>query len=407
MKKDLIYTFLTEFFVLISGLIVYRLASQNFTGEGFSEYALSRRIISLMQPALLLGLGVGIPRYIAFSHKNVIEKESFFLAGTLIIFFAMIFCILSLNIFSNFFAYILFGSSKFKNIIFPISLILIGLLMHALCYAYYRGNLKMIPANILQILNMSIIPVSVFFLANSLEKVLTYYGLLVIIVSSIFLSFIFLKMNKKFIELKIKMNILIKYGIQRIPADFGLSALLGLPAVMTSHISGVKEAGYVAFSISLLNMFGAVFAPLGLVMLPKASMLVANKEYEKLKYYVKKILKINLLITAVGFITFGIYTENVLKFYLVNFDKELVFTIRTILFSCFGYTLYVSLRSIIDALYEKPRNAMNVIISLIFFVIFSSFSLFLKSAFFLQLSLIISIFLLGFNTFRNINLYDK
>lgn len=162
MKKDLIYTFLTEFFVLISGLLVYRLASNYFLGDGFSEYALSRRVISFVQPALLLGLGVGIPRYIAFSYKNLIDRESYFVSGCIVIFLVILFCLLVLNTFTHFFAFLFFGNDKFEYLIFPISLILTGLLLHTLCYAYFRGNLKMLYANILQLNNVSIIPI-VFF----------------------------------------------------------------------------------------------------------------------------------------------------------------------------------------------------------------------------------------------------
>lgn len=407
MKKDFIYTFLTEFFVLISGLLVYRLASQNFVGDGFSEYALSRRVISFVQPALLLGLGVGIPRYIAFSYKNVIDKESYFVSGCIVIFLVIFFCLIVLNTFTHFFAYLFFGKDKFEYLIFPISLMLTGLLLHTLCYAYFRGNLKMLYANILQLINMSIIPVIVFFYAENIKQLLTFHGFLIILVSIIFLTLIFFKMDKTFVDMKNKIKVLIKYGIQRIPADFGMSALLGLPSIITSHISGVKEAGYVAFSISFLNMFGAVFAPLGLVMLPKASMLVANKEYEKLNFYIKRITLIILLLTTISFITFEIFIENILKIYLLNFDDKLVFVIRLILAGSFGYIIYVSMRSIIDALYEKSKNAINVLISFLFFVTFSFFILIFKSTVIIILTFIISVSLLGFNTLRNIRLYGK
>ncbi|MCX8167295.1 MAG: hypothetical protein N3E37_05605, partial [Candidatus Micrarchaeota archaeon] len=221
MKKDLLLTSFVEFLILASGLLVYRLASQNLGSQGFSEYALTRRVISLIQPALILGMGVGIPRYIAYSYKDKKESDTFFIAGSFIIFSIALLSFLILNLFSESFAYIFFSYKNYHNLIFPVSLILIGLLLHALCYAYFRGSLKMLNANTLQLVNMSFVPIFSFFLSRSLEQILIYNGLLMIITSLSFYIPIFFHIKKEFTDIKKKVKTLLSYGLQRLPADFG------------------------------------------------------------------------------------------------------------------------------------------------------------------------------------------
>src|SRR5580698_2591321 len=65
-------TFLTEFTVMASQIVVYKLAAYFFTRDSFSEYAVARRTISLLYPPILLGLGVALPRYAG--HANGVSN---------------------------------------------------------------------------------------------------------------------------------------------------------------------------------------------------------------------------------------------------------------------------------------------------------------------------------------------
>src|SRR6266705_909420 len=58
-------TFATEFMVLASQLLVYKLAAHFLGTTGFSEYAVARRTISLIYPVPVLRVAVALPRYVA------------------------------------------------------------------------------------------------------------------------------------------------------------------------------------------------------------------------------------------------------------------------------------------------------------------------------------------------------
>ena len=91
--KDVSLTFITEAIVLIAFFFIYRLMAKNFGPEGVGEYSLVKRVIGFLQPVLLLGLGIGIPRYIAMSRSKE-ERSGYIKAGGLTVgFLTLIFLI--------------------------------------------------------------------------------------------------------------------------------------------------------------------------------------------------------------------------------------------------------------------------------------------------------------------------
>ena len=136
-----------------------------------------------------------------------------------------------------------------------------------------------------------------------------------------------------------------------------------------------------AFGMSILIMTGSVFAPFGLVFLPKASQLIAGKDMEKLKEYILKLAGLTILLTLSGLIVFEVFANVIIKVYLGKTFGELVVIARIIMLGCLAYTLYVSLRSILDAYYIKAVNAVNIVIALAFFLIASGLGYMLHASY--------------------------
>lgn len=234
----------------------------------------------------------------------------------------------------------------------------------------------MLKANLLQVVNAGIIPPLALGVSRSIAEALLITGMLWIVVSAGFFLSIAREISRKG-RLHVsygKGKELIYYGLQRLPADFGMAALLTLPVTFTAHLSGVIEAGYVAFSISLLSMVGSIFSPIGLILLPKASAIVASKDFQRLNNYITSLIKITLGVTVVGLVIFEIFADKIIALYLGENLSGLVLTARLIMISSLSYTVYVSIRSIIDAYYVRAVNTINVIISLMLFVVLSGLS---------------------------------
>jgi len=138
--KGISLTFTTEAIVLVAFFVIYRLIGKNFGPEGVGEYSLIKKVIGFLQPLLLLGLGIGLPRYIAMSQDKG-ERSSYTKSGVLVVAILIFIFLIFINLFKEQFAKIFFGTITYTNLVFPFSLFLAGLTLHALVYSYFRGRL--------------------------------------------------------------------------------------------------------------------------------------------------------------------------------------------------------------------------------------------------------------------------
>jgi O-antigen/teichoic acid export membrane protein len=141
--KDLVVTFFTEAIVLASFFLVYRLIAINYGVQGVGEYSLVKRIIGFFQPLFLLGLGIGLPRYIAYAASEE-ERRSYAQSGFLAAAAAIIVAILSAIILKNQFSLFFFGSVQYSDLAISSLFLFAGLAMHGLVYSYLRGRILVV-----------------------------------------------------------------------------------------------------------------------------------------------------------------------------------------------------------------------------------------------------------------------
>jgi O-antigen/teichoic acid export membrane protein len=370
--RDYYFTFITEFIVLVTGIIVYKCAAINFGNDGFAEYALCRRTISFIHPLLLLGFAVGIPRYIAMFNnpKDRSVSDNYFLCGLIISLAFSVIALTLVNLFSGSFAFLLFGDKNMQAFIFPISLLLFGLIVHSICYSYFRGMLMMKKANFIQLINLGIIPLSIYFFKDVVQAI-NITGIVCIAVSAFFLIQITYKMSLSTADFNKHGKELFIYGIQRIPGDLALAGFFAFPAFIIAHKSGITIAGYIAFSISLLNMVGAAFGPFSLIMLPKSVQMIRDNDFAQLKKNTSGILRFALFSTLSGLVVFEIFARQIIYIYLGENFEELIICSRIILLATVGYSIYICLRSVLDAFHYRAVNTKNMIICFAAFLFIS------------------------------------
>ncbi len=369
MKKDFILTFLTQIIVLISGLLVFKLAMVQFGDIGFSEFSIVKRNLAYLYTLILLGLGVAVPRYIAKELGTKYGNEHHvFLSALSLMTFSLLITGIILFFFQSKISFLLFGDQSYTKFLFPIFVSIVGLSLHSMVYAYYRGNMMFNHANFLQMINMGVVPLSVFFFAKNIEEVFLYTGFMMSAISLAILIKIFLSQNFEFGTIKIFIPKLFTYGIQRLPADFGLASLIALPAIFSAHTEGLVVAGYVAFSISLLSLSGQAVAPIGLIMLPKISHLLGEKNFIMIQYYVKKLFIFSIAVSITGTVIYQLFAKEILQLYLGKIELDLITISKNIMWGALFYPFYVTMRSIVDAYYVRAYNTLSILVSLVVFL---------------------------------------
>lgn len=362
-------TFLTEFAVMASQLVAYKLAAHFLGKQGFSEYAVARRTVATMYPLALLGFGVALPRYVAACVGPQVDMRDRFLSATIwCVGAASAILLVVINLIPSTFAFLVFGSSDYRSLVFPISLIITGLTIHGVVYSYLRGRLLMNSANTLQFVNLALVPPLCFlFGSRTVAPVLNEIGLATILVSLLGLAFT--PWWKSVAVCLNEAKILLRYGVPRIPGDFAQMALLGLPAFFVAHRVGVQQAGYVAFAVSVLSLISGVFAPIGVILLPKSSQMIATGAVRELGRHVMTITKASLLVAVflagLAYITAG----PLVRLYLGASYSDVASVVRIMCIAAVPYCLFRVNRNVLDAFHEQAVTSAFLVVALLVLVI--------------------------------------
>ena len=388
-------TFLTEFAVMASQILVYRLAARDFGKEGFSEYAVARRTVSLLYPVALMGLGVALPRFLGYASGRDAGRLPNYYGATLhcicTITAVLVFCV---NLFSARFAYLFFGNRSYSYLTFPMSVLLVALVLHATIYSYFRGHLKMLQANSLQLMNLAIVPLLAFGLfGSSVRAVLLAAGSMTL--CGVFVGFTFTPMrevlNASFAEIKV----LLRYGVQRLVGDFALTALMTLPVTILVHLRGVEETGFVSFGITVLSLIGSAFSPVGLILLPKASRMFAEGARADLRAHVAGIIKATVVIALIMNLVLAVFAGRLIEIYLGPRFPEVTFYVRLFAFGALPYAMYCVLRGLVDAFYVRGVNAINTLIALAVFLICTLMLWVVRGTPYIPIGLLVAVCVLG------------
>lgn len=404
LSRNYILTYFTEFAVLLSGILVYKLAADSFGKEAFNEYLISRRTLSFIQPLLIMGIGVGLPRYIAIAMANGHQKKvsSYFYSTLIILSLVMVIVSVIFLIFDHYLSFLIFGNDSYYSLIYPLLMMLFGLVFHSLCYAFFRGEMSMTPANSLQLLNLGVVPMIIFLFSDNIIQVLLFTGLAWIVISFFFFLFIVFKLKPEKEHLGTSAKELLKYGLQRVPGDVALGGFFALPTYFIAHLinDNLNSAGNLAFAMMLLNMIGAAFGPICLLLLPQASNAIANRDYTLLKKYSKEIFILTVVVAGLGLLTVELFADPLVTLYMNGSHPDMVEVVRIVMPASIGYAIYISLRSILDAYHIKAVNTRNIFICFLLFILLS-FSIQLTGLhyYYILFSFVISISLLGILTY--------
>lgn len=365
-------TLIATLLVVAANIFAYRLASIYLGTEGFSKYAIIRRTLSLLLPILCFGIGVALPRYLAKMEQLHGKSNigSYFLAAIALVFPLMIIMVVVINIFPEVFAYMIFGNKKYANLMPPISCRMFALGLATLCYSYFRGRLFMRLAGLFQIIVHAVIPIVAFYLfSGKLTSLFWWMGGLSAIFSLAIMAYIMATL--RIYEKKITSIIgeLFSYGIRRLPGDFAIGGLFTFPSLFATHYVGLNEAGMIAFGTTLTTLAVTAISPFSVILLPFSTKLLEAGELPYLRKQIHKILWIGTSFSFIGILVGELLASIGVRFWLGPEYLDSVVIIRIIILGIFPYSIYICLRSVLDAAFTKAINARNSYIALAFFLI--------------------------------------
>ena len=310
--------------------------------------------------------------------------------------------ILLLNAAPTFGSTILFGSAALTHMVPPATIALAGIALHSMVYAVYRGRSEMKFANTMQAIDLAFVPVTAFLISpNDAAAVLTTTGVAWLIVSGVALLHVLYRERadwRGFASMRQHLGVLLRFGLPRVPGEFALVGLFAIPSLLAVRSHGIVQAGQFSAALSVLTMAAGTFAPVGLVVLPRASAQVATGDIVALRHLVLRILGGGILLAAIGVVIGELLIPPFIRWYFGEAFLPAVPYFRAILLGTIPYGVYILMRSILDALDVRAVNSRNLIVTLSVAVILCLVN---RSLIWMCGSIVASLVLLGSLTLRD------
>lgn len=378
--KDVALTFVTQFVVLVSFFYGFKLVATSFGPQGVGEFSLVKRVIGFIQPVLLLGLGIGLPRYISLS-KLAAQRGGYIRAGAIVISFFTIGALVLMNLMSGSFSNIFFGDSSYSALIMPVSVLLAGLMLHAMVSSCLRGMLLAGAFNLLDIINLALVPIIVLLFVNNLT-VAKLVGLIGVATFAISFGFSLLFFKDMFLWDGIEcllhsLRELAIYSFPRFINSLVYAAFFSVGPILAAHFVSMRDVGYLSVSQSLLGTVGAIISPLGILLLPKIASLISQKREPEIKENLGYLIGATIYFSIFVFLQMFVFADSIIAFWLGPDFVDATLILRIVLCSIPFFLFCGTAGTILEAAQVRPINLINLslsfLLSLVMAVVFLFF----------------------------------
>lgn len=378
LRADVGMTFVVEFFVLAASLATLRLAATHWGAAGFGDFVLARRALGWIQLPALLGMHLALARFVAMADAggDSARAAGYLRGGAQTILASLAAVVTLLLLLQRPLAFLLLGDATATASIRAVALAVAGLVAHTVAYGALRGRRRTRSANILQALSLGIVPVAVITLPGvTVVRYLTFTGL-AMLVGGVVVAVTLLRSVPQWPvatsspgATRVLRGELLAYGALRVPGELALGALFALPVVLAAHRAGTVAAGQIGLALSLLQLVGALFSPLGQALLPAISARVARGEVEGVRRMVRLIALAGVVIATLASVLLATATPWLLgRFFGPEFVPATAL-VRIVVMAGVPYGVYVLLRAVLDAVHCRPLNARNLVIALATFLL--------------------------------------
>ncbi len=370
--KSYMFTFIAEMGALVGGLATLKVAGDALGATGFGEYAVARRIVSVLAFPLLAGMGTSVARYVS---RTIGSNPS----GATAIGYSLSSLFIGVVIVATFsivvwlqpdrFARLFYGDARFASLSLPILLAIAGLYAHVLVYANYRGRLRMWPANLLQLCNLGLAPpLAVLASHRTTGAAVGITGVVWLTTSALVGGWGVLSGGLRVPSrgfLVVAAGDLLRFGLPRVVGEFALFGLFALPTFYVAHTAGVERAGFLSFALSLVQVLSSLFATVGILLLPYVSRQVGEGNWERIAKVVANSVGASLLVTLVAVMGLHVTLAWLIPLVMGSSFTPAVPPARWLITGAIPFVVYTLLRDPLDAIAVWPYNTVNLSVTLL------------------------------------------
>lgn len=400
-SKFFIYMLTAQALFMLSNLYINYKIEKVWSVEGFATYNLLKRLGSFIVFPLILGVGIGIPRYISFlkKGKDDASKALEYLAGGLIIFLITFGSFLVLLLF---FPAVILSSFKHigsESILLIVTLFIFSQGVFVILSSFFRGKIQFGKSSLLNVLVLSFLPTVVIFFSASIFDYFLYYSVMTIGSLLFIILFNFYKSPISYRRTQFKTKQLIHYGAPRVVADAILFSLDFIPIYVVSVFISLEESGYLSLSFMFFKLASVSFDLIGSLILP-----MYGKEFKTASsaVFIKKVDRL-LVISGSLAVLASLCGYILIPYLIATFFSSLAPALLAsqYIFIAFPfYVVFTILKNVLDIISSKAYNSLIQIAGFVAMTVILFYGIYQKEWFYYRtLTVIIPYFVLGVLTY--------
>lgn len=354
---------ITSLVTIAALVLVTRAAASGFGPEGFGAYMLSRRILATLDPLSTAAMGIALTRALARAKG---DQTSLLAAGSVLATVPALICFGALWVFSEEIATRFFHGAAYGPLVRATGAGVLTYSAFTIGYSWYRGTSRMSAANLLQLLLIAAGPVvlALIYARPGGEAPLVAWSAVLMALAAVPIGY---EMRRDFPgarKVAEHIRALAAYGIPRIPGGLAFGGLLAVAPVMAAFGGSLRDVGFVAVGQSILRVVEGFTEAFGRVALPAISRIHASDNDDVLVSrvgdVVAGVLHVGLFATA----QLWVFSPALTIAWIGPQYAEAGHVVRLVVIGVLPYLLFVTLRSVLDAIEHRPVNTLNLIVSL-------------------------------------------
>ncbi|MCX7890842.1 MAG: hypothetical protein N2544_00550 [Burkholderiales bacterium] len=358
---------IVEGVILLSFFVYYAMLAGRFSTEEVGWYALMRRVLALAMPLVTLGLAEGLAKYLATHPGRAARVRLMAISGTLIA--AATAGLLAFAAAApDRAATMLFADVRWARYALPFAAFTMGIAVHMYACGYLRGTLRIGALGVLQVVNLGILPIAVLAIAGdrALHEIVLATGVATALTGVLFLLAGARRAPSSGGQAPdgLSTSAFLRFSVTRVPAALISAGLASLVPVLAQRHIPVEQVGFLSIAVALLIGLAGAIAPLGVVLLPHVSALWASDERERVSGRVHLLIGAAIQIFAFMAAQLILFADLVIGFWVGTAYVEGADVARVVLIAALGYGFYNATRTVLDAVTDRPINAVNAALAL-------------------------------------------
>lgn len=372
--KDVLLTIATSVATMVALVLVTRWLAVALSTEEFGAYSLSRRVVTWAGVYASV-LGVTLTRNLAATSDQD-RRIAYMLAATIAGVLPVIAVVPLAAVLARPGAALIFGDARHAPVLASALGLVAATVLYILAFARHRGQNQMGRANLWQLWGLAAGPAMVAYGWAGTRDValINWLTALAMAVAVVPLGFEMLRHGRAPAvrrALPTALDETVRYGAPRVPGGLAVGALLAIGPLLTPHFGSLADAGFLVAGQSVLRIVEAGAGAFGIVALPKVTSLRAAGDAAFLRERVEDIIALTVHVGLFLCWAMTLWTPEIVLVWLGRAYSDAIPIVRIQLLAVVPYLGYAILRSVTDALDERPIIARNSGIALALTVVLS------------------------------------